>query len=125
MAKLTEPPTYPNEEAMEQFKTNLVDDLGTPEALATVWMVVDADMSEPEKLATLFTMDSVLGFDLRDKWVEYQNVPETVKVRVSEREQLRSDKKYEQADAIRDELGEQGYTIEDSPAGPVVVKMSG
>ncbi|MGI8622722.1 MAG: CysS/YqeB C-terminal domain-containing protein [Solirubrobacteraceae bacterium] len=41
---------------------------------------------------------------------------------LAEREQARSERDFDRADALRDELAELGYTVEDTPGGARLVR---
>ncbi len=47
-----------------------------------------------------------------------QNIPQEVIIKIKERERLRKNKKFEQADRLRKEIQDLGYIVEDSQSGP-------
>lgn len=109
-------------ETMERFMAAMNDDLDTPKALAVVWDMVRGDMDSAKKTATLFEMDLLLGLQLAD-WFEQveqarTDIPVDVMELVEAREQARSMKDWKQSDALRDQIMERGYTIEDTNDGP-------
>ena len=98
------------------FKLALTNDLQIPRALATVWrMVEDKVITNAEKYELLKDWDSVLGLKL-DK-IEEVKVPQKVKDLVNERQKLRQQEKWSEADNIRKKIEELGFTIEDTPKG--------
>ncbi len=122
MGQLRDTPGVADMQAMEDFSTRLTDDLNVPEAMAVVWDVAKGDLDPGMKLATLFGFDEVLGLQLKDTWTRYQQIPAEVWEQIDRREALRQQKDYAQADAIRNDLAGQGYVINDTPDGPVVLE---
>jgi cysteinyl-tRNA synthetase len=87
-----------------------------PKALSILWEVVRSESSESEKLATVLKFDEVLGLSLKDAKSlvqEEEKVPEVVQEMLDEREKLRSEKKFAEADKIREKILEMGYKVED------------
>jgi cysteinyl-tRNA synthetase len=64
-------------------------------------------------LAAWDRIDSVLGVGQTD-----EVVPDSLVALMHERTDARAAKDFARADAIRDELTEQGWAIEDTPNGP-------
>jgi cysteinyl-tRNA synthetase len=106
-----------------QFAAAVEEDLNMPEAMAIVWSVVKSNIPGPDKYDLLANFDEVLGLGLAtsDKR-QVTRIPEEIQELVNQRERLRTEGKFAEADKIRVELGELGYRIEDSEAGPVVKK---
>jgi cysteinyl-tRNA synthetase len=99
-----------------QFMDAINDDLNMPKALSVLWEVVKSDNSLGTKAATILKFDEVLGLSLIDSGSltqKAQEMPEEVKKLLKEREQLRKEKKYEEADKIREKIIEMGYKVED------------
>jgi cysteinyl-tRNA synthetase len=106
------------------FRDVMDDDFDTPAALAYIFELVrDANVSLDEELletaamqfATVQQLASVLGIELRG------DAPEAdadIDALVEQREQARRDRKWAEADRIRDELAGRGIVIEDTPRGP-------
>jgi cysteinyl-tRNA synthetase len=100
----------------KQFKAAINDDLNMPNALSVLWEVVRLDKNSAEKLATVLKFDEVLGLSLRDakSIVQKQGeVPEEVQKLLDERENLRKEKKFSEADRIREKILVMGYKVED------------
>lgn len=113
-------PTEADAKAVDQFFSALSDDLNMPEALAVVWDVVkDEKMNKGAKLATLFRMDGVLGFELDAELREAQDRTRTKEVQalLQQREAAREAKDFETSDAIRDQLLEMKLIVDDGPDG--------
>ncbi len=114
--KVSEPRV--NKEWKEKFIDALGDDLGLPPALALAWEMLKSDLSDEEKLGTLLDWDKALGLSLETAKVE--EAPEEIKNLVQERESLRKEKKFSEADQVRKEIEEQGWLVEDTAEGPVL-----
>jgi cysteinyl-tRNA synthetase len=95
----------------EKFLGVINDDLNMPEALSIVFEVVKSDNKSSEKAATILGFDKVLGLSLFD--FKEKEIPQDIKDMLSKREKLRREKKYEEADRIREKIIEMGYRVED------------
>lgn len=103
-----------NEIYKNKFIESLSDDLNTAQALAVVWeMIKDDAVDIRQKLATLLDFDKVLGFNIGNRINTEEKISSKAKELVEEREKLRKEKKYDEADKIRDMLMEMGYEIRD------------
>jgi cysteinyl-tRNA synthetase len=103
-----------------QFLEAVNDDLNMPQALSALWEVVRSDNSSSQKAATVFKFDEVLGLSLKDSKSIVQNekdVPAEVQKLLKERESLRKEKKFEEADKIREKIIGMGFKVEDPPSG--------
>lgn len=103
----------------KEFKNALNDDLNTPRALAAIHELVKSANAKTasQTYKAVIKADKVLGLGL-----EPAKIPEKIKVLAKERELLRSNKQFAQADALRKEIETLGFNIEDTPAGPLVLK---
>ncbi|MEG2652943.1 MAG: cysteine--tRNA ligase [Ruthenibacterium sp.] len=116
------------QEAEQKFRTAMDDDLNTVNALAALFDFVRecntlAASSSPAALvqaAAMFdTLAGVLGIvQHREK----SGVPADVTELVQARTDAKKAKDWARADAIRDELAQKGYAVEDTPQGPKLVK---
>ncbi len=101
----------------KDFLEAVNDDLNIPKALSVVWEVLASSYPTSAKAETLFKFDQVLGLSLKDskKLLKQREkeMPEEIKKLFEERNQLRKDKKYEEADKIRDKIIQMGYRVED------------
>lgn len=104
---------------LTDFDSALAQDLNTPKALSEIWLLLkDNDIPDSEKLAVLYRMDKVLGFDLEkvtDR-AEEELEPELMGL-IDERESARKEKNWVKADTLRDELLKRGIIITDTPHG--------
>jgi cysteinyl-tRNA synthetase len=104
------------QEYENQFKDAINDDLNMPKALSVLWEVVRSNKSSSEKLATVLKFDEVFGLSLKDSKTMVKKetkVPEDVQKMLDEREVLRKEKKFAEADKIREKIIEMGYKVED------------
>jgi cysteinyl-tRNA synthetase len=106
----------------QQFLNALNNDLNTPQALAIMWeMIKDENLSAGEKKNLLLEFDKIFGLGLTDlKPVE---IPENIKKLAEQREQLRQEKKWDEADEIRKKIEDLGFKIEDTDNGFAVKKL--
>ncbi|MBI4257305.1 cysteine--tRNA ligase [Candidatus Uhrbacteria bacterium] len=103
-----------------EFLAALNDDLGTPQALAVVWKLVDEDLPTEVKAKTLLWMDRVLGLNLEEYLGHTLNIPEQIQQLVQEREAVRKQKDWIRSDELRDQIQDFGYVVEDTDQGPQV-----
>ena len=68
------------------------------------------------------TFDEVLGLGLSKVSAQPLKVPEEVKMLMQKREELRAEKKYEEADAVREKIEKLGYYINDGSQGSDIQK---
>ncbi len=105
------------------FLEAINDDLNMPLVMQTVWAMLDDEEFNPKKkLEVLENFDSVLGLDVKDMEEREVKVSNDVKKLVEERERLRKEKKWKEADVIRDKIKEKGYSIQDTDKGIRVEK---
>ena len=106
------------------FESALLNDLNTPKALAILWSVLQSDqIVAADKLRLLTMFDSVLGLGL-DQVESYQELsaPEELQQLLVARNQARKDKNWAQADALRKQISDAGYSIVDEATGSRLVK---
>lgn len=108
-------------EYRNKFLSALADDLNTPQSLSVFWEVVKSNLPPAEKKDLLLFFDEVFGLKIFSK-IE---IPQTVKNLARKRESLRKEGKFSEADKLRAKIESLGYTIDDTPSGPRIRKMSG
>lgn len=116
----------------ERFHAAINDNLDTPKAISIMWdLVKDTSLSPGEKAATLRDMDSVLAIGLSDKpsdvvrelgVIAREELPEDIEDLVEKREAARVAQNWEEADSLREALNLKGYSVEDGPDGPKIIK---
>ncbi len=103
-----------------KFLEQANDDLNMPRVLALTWELVKSDLPNATKKATLLHFDNVLGLKLAE-WKPVEIViPEAILTLVEQRQQARKEKRWKDADALREQVHAAGYEIEDTPQGPRV-----
>ncbi len=102
----------------KRFLAAVNDDLNTPQALAILWQMIKSNLPSEDKYDLALSFDEVLGLKLAESAAIEQPLPAEVKKLVEQRERLRSEGKFEQADQIRKRIFEKGYLLEDTPEGP-------
>ena len=109
-----------NEAYRREFLECINDDLNIPKSLAVVWKMLRSNLSNEEKYATIISFDRVLGLNI-DK--EDIVIPYRIKIMADERERLRKEERFEEADNIRKEAEKLGYLIEDTSRGVNIKKI--
>jgi len=116
-------------DAKKAFEESMDDDLNTPRALKAVFDMIKelnrlAPVSETDAryaLDTLFSFDKVLGLGLSELgkvWHSPEEAEPEVRELILKRESFRKEKKWKDADRIRDSLNKKGIKVEDTPQGP-------
>jgi len=103
----------------KQFEQAITDDFNIPQALAVVWTAVNSSNKAEDILATVLSFDQVLGLKIKNSLKV--TVPASIIDLAKQRQQLRLDKQYKQADLIRQTIEAQGYLVEDKD-GVFVIK---
>ncbi|MEM4271650.1 MAG: cysteine--tRNA ligase [Candidatus Pacearchaeota archaeon] len=105
------------------FLEAINDDLNTPKALQIFYKALDDfDFDTKRKLALLEKFDEVLGLGIKNIKEEKISIPKEVQNLIESREKLRKDKKFAEADVLRERIKEKGFIVKDTPRGPEVSK---
>jgi cysteinyl-tRNA synthetase len=108
---------------LHQFVAALAEDINIPRAVATVWsMVRGTDTDAATKLTLLGLFDQVLGLDLGTAPVAAE-VPASIRELAQRRWDLRAERKFAEADLVRDEVLALGYSIRDGRTDFEVVRV--
>ncbi|MBU1164023.1 cysteine--tRNA ligase [Patescibacteria group bacterium] len=106
---------------LSNFEKSINDDLNTPQALALVWgLLKDKKILDSDKKGTLIEFDKVLGLGLDTIIIE--KIPADIKKLADQRQKLRQQKKWNEADNVRQEIEKLGYQVEDTKNGPKIIK---
>lgn len=106
----------------EEFMKAVQQDFDTPKAVSLMFEVLgDGNLSADNKKATILNFDEVLGFGFAN--MKAEPIPEEMLALANEREQARKDKNFARSDELRDEIEAAGYTVKDTPEGPVIIKQ--
>lgn len=114
------------EETERAFDSAMEDDFNTPEAIASlfglvnrinagIWKISRKDSKKIKKF--IKELLSFLGLEISPP-----NIPKEITSLSKEREKSRSNKQFIQADRLRGKIESLGYEIEDTPLGPLVRK---
>jgi len=109
----------------KRFEIALANDFNIPQALAVVWEVVKSNLPSPDKYDLILNFDEVLGLglgDLAPAASRLAPVPTAIGDLAAQREELRRQQKFFQADEIRQQIERQGYQVHDTPNGPQLSK---
>ena len=108
-----------DENLLDQFCAAINDDLNMPRAIALAWDVLRSDRPAAVKKATLLHFDRVYGLRLGE-WQpkEDEKISAAYQVLLAERQKARAEKRWKDADAIRDQINAAGYEVIDTPQGP-------
>ncbi|MBI5931695.1 MAG: cysteine--tRNA ligase [Chloroflexi bacterium] len=115
-----EPGNMVDPEYQTRFMEHINADLNMPRVLALIWEMVKSDLPPQVKKATLLDFDRVLGLQLGEWQPTVEIVPDEILAMVEQRQQARAEKRWKDADALRDTVIGAGYEIEDTPQGPRV-----
>jgi cysteinyl-tRNA synthetase len=112
----------------DRFLEAMNDDINTPQALAIMWEMMNSHEDNGKKLATLFLMDELFGFNLQEYYEEQRNrpaekIPSEVHELVAERERLRKAKHFSAADHYRNKIKKLGYDIKDTDTGTKISRI--
>jgi cysteinyl-tRNA synthetase len=113
-------PGEPDQGHMDRFRAFVNDDLNMPRALALAWDLARSDLPGPVRKATLLEFDEILGLRLSEWAPAQESVPDVVMALVEKRRQARGERRWKDADALRDQIRKAGYEVEDTPEGPRV-----
>jgi len=104
----------------KKFVEHINNDLAIPQALALMWEVVKSNIPPGDKLDLILEFEQIFGLKLGEVKKEKVKIPVEVKELVEEREKMRQQEKWQEADNIRKKIEELGFTIEDTPKGSKV-----
>jgi cysteinyl-tRNA synthetase len=91
--------------------------LNFPRALAVTWDLAKSNLPAPTKRATLLYFDRVLGLRFADSKSVELPLSDTILALIQQRESARAVKRWNDADALREQIEASGYEIEDTPQG--------
>ncbi len=106
-----------DEDFLQKFSDQVNDDLNMPRALAVTWDLVRSDLPPSAKKATILAFDKILGLRLAEWKPSEEVVPEEIQELVEKRQQARAEKRWKDADGLREQIAAAGYEVEDTPQG--------
>jgi len=104
------------EEFRENFSNALADDINVPQALAILWEMLKSNIPSQDKYDLAISFDDVFGLGLSQVSKSKVETPENIKALIQKRDELRKEKKFIEADKIRDEIISLGFDVSDKPA---------
>jgi len=110
-----------------RFQKAAFGDLDIPRALSVLWDIIYHYHKYPNQydskavLALLYDFDRVFGLGL--KAVKPEKIPQKIIELVKKREDLRKEKKWMEADKIREEIEKKGWIVEDTVSGPKIKRI--
>ncbi len=105
---------------VEEFKNQINDDLNMPRAVAVVWELARSPLANSVKKATILVFDQVLGLRLNEWKPAVEEIPVEIINLVENRQRMRQEKRWAEADQLRSQISDAGYEVEDTPSGPRV-----
>ena len=111
-------PGQVNQNYLDDFTRQINDDLNLPRAMAVTWDLARSDLSPATKKATLLEFDKILGLNLAQWQPVAEAIPAGLQALLEERQQARQEKRWQDADRIRQQISDAGYELEDTPQGP-------
>jgi len=103
-----------------KFREAVENDLAMPQALAVVWEMVKSNIPEQDKWELIQDWDRVLGLNLTQTKIGKLQIPNEIEELKKKREELRKEKKWDEADEIKKQIEGKGFKVEDTVGGTVV-----
>jgi len=113
-----------DEDYVDKFAAFVNEDMNMPRVLALTWDLVKSDLPDATKKATVLFFDQVLGLRLAEWEPVEEVIPDEILALVEQRTEARKARRWQHADALRDQVVAAGYEIEDTPQGPRVRKRA-
>ncbi len=103
----------------KKFDDALANDFNMPQAVAVAWEVIKSNIPSQDKYDLLLDFDEVLGLELRQETggKRQGEIPEEIQNLSKQRDALRREKKFVEADELRKAIEAKGYVVEDAPEG--------
>ncbi len=120
--------SFPDAKIESEYKSNFIkainEDLNTSKALAIIHgILADKTLGSKEKYELILNFDKVLGFGVENFKKEKFDVPSEIQDLIKARGEARESKDWTKADEVRDKIKALGFTIDDTPAGPVARRL--
>lgn len=111
-------PTEPSIQDQAAIRAAMEDDLNTPKALAILWDILQReDEPSAHRGATILWMDQILGLGLQEVVAKPFLIPLEIKRLADLRQEARVAKNWKEADRLRQELANRGWTMQDGVDG--------
>ncbi len=117
-----------------EFFAAINNDLDTPAAIALLWQLVkDKNISDEDKLATIRFFDTTLNLGLSEEndeaahnlgVISLESLSPELQSLIKDREKARSEKRWADADILRQQINNHGYLVVDTEDGTVITKSA-
>ena len=118
------------EESKNNFENALNDDLNTPQALASVFELIKKinplidsgnikKKSAKKILKFLEDTNRIFGISVKDGY----KIPKEIKKLSDQREKFRQEKRFSEADDLRSQITQKGYSVDDTQFGSLIKKL--
>ncbi|MBR3661032.1 MAG: cysteine--tRNA ligase [Bacilli bacterium] len=104
-----------------RFKESIGNNLNTSMAITILYDVLKSDINDYTKVKLIEKFDKVLSLDLLK--IEDIEIPKEIKELVEERNNYKKEKKFLEADRIRNEVEKRGYKIIDTRDGVKIERI--
>jgi len=104
-----------------KFKDAISNNLNTSSAITTLYDVLKSDINDYTKIKLIEKFDKVLSLDLLKK--DEIEIPDEILKLVEKRNNYKKEKKYIDADKVRDEIEGLGYKILDTREGTKIERL--
>jgi cysteinyl-tRNA synthetase len=111
-----------DEDFMDRFCAAVNSDLNMPVAVSLAWELLKSNLLAPVKKGTLLEFDRVLGLRLAEWKPKEEEISAEYAALLVERQKARAEKRWKDADAIRDQISAAGYEVIDTAQGPKLKK---
>jgi cysteinyl-tRNA synthetase len=114
-----------NQDFLIEFHNALKDDLNTSAAFAVLYKLLDSNISDADKYATVVEFDTIFGLRLSTATLKNEQIiiPSQVQKLLSERKTARENKDFKKSDELRDKIKELGFEVKDNKDGQTVTKV--
>ena len=107
---------------LARFEVELNADLNFPRALALAWEMLKSALPDGVKKATMLRFDAAFGLGLAQWQAKAPEAAPAVVEWVAQRELARRERRWADADRLRDQVRAAGYEIDDTAQGQVLRK---
>ena len=110
------------------FKQAINDDFNTPKAMAAIFEIISSLQNKiwqlspsPVKKVEDFIIEKLKIFGII---IKPEKIPQEIRALAAQRERLRSNQQFIQADHLRKKIEALGYRVEDTKIGPIILKSN-
>ena len=109
---------------LNKFKEGLLDDINVPRALQVLFEILDdEEFDSRKKISLVDKIDEVFGLGLKRLKREKISISKEISDLAERRHSLRKDRKFAEADIIRNIIKEKGFLIEDREEDYVIIPI--